>query len=46
MFFSNIVSGMDVEARRAIWDLLLQERGKRTIILTTHFMEEGKNKHF
>jgi ATP-binding cassette subfamily A (ABC1) protein 3 len=34
-------SGMDVEARRAIWDLLLGERGQRTIILTTHFMEEA-----
>jgi ATP-binding cassette subfamily A (ABC1) protein 3 len=32
---------MDVEARRAIWDLLLYERGRRTIILTTHFMEEA-----
>lgn len=30
-----------MEARRAIWDLLLAERGQRTIVLTTHFMEEA-----
>ncbi|ODM95225.1 ATP-binding cassette sub-family A member 3 [Orchesella cincta] len=34
-------SGLDPEARRVIWDLLLEMRGQRTIILTTHFMEEA-----
>ncbi|CAL8139098.1 unnamed protein product [Orchesella dallaii] len=34
-------SGMDPEARRAVWDLLLEMRGQRTILLTTHFMEEA-----
>ncbi|XP_076053842.1 phospholipid-transporting ATPase ABCA3-like isoform X2 [Oratosquilla oratoria] len=34
-------SGMDPEARRATWDLLQQERSGRTIVLTTHFMEEA-----
>ncbi|XP_069681458.1 phospholipid-transporting ATPase ABCA3-like isoform X2 [Periplaneta americana] len=34
-------SGMDPEARREIWDLLLSMRGERTILLTTHYMEEA-----
>ncbi|KAG7167085.1 ATP-binding cassette sub-family A member 3-like 1 [Homarus americanus] len=34
-------SGMDPGARRLIWDLLQEERSGRTILLTTHFMEEA-----
>ncbi|KAF8767183.1 ATP-binding cassette sub-family A member 3 like protein [Argiope bruennichi] len=34
-------SGMDVEARRNVWDALLKIRHSRTIILTTHYMEEA-----
>ncbi len=34
-------SGMDPQARREMWDLLLDLRGERTILLTTHFMEEA-----
>ncbi len=34
-------SGMDPEARREIWDLLQDFKENRTIILTTHFMEEA-----
>ena len=32
---------MDPEARREIWDLLQDFKRDRTIILTTHFMEEA-----
>lgn len=32
---------MDVEARRNVWDALLDIRQDRTIILTTHYMEEA-----
>ena len=31
-------SGMDPKARRALWDLLVQHKEGRTILLTTHFM--------
>ncbi len=34
-------SGMDPEARRAMWDLLQAEKRRRTVLLTTHFMEEA-----
>ncbi|KAJ8717481.1 hypothetical protein PYW08_005880 [Mythimna loreyi] len=34
-------SGLDVETRRELWDLLLRLRGDRTVLLTTHFMEEA-----
>eukprot|EP01064_Diplonema_japonicum_P016941 TRINITY_DN24_c0_g1_i7.p1 TRINITY_DN24_c0_g1~~TRINITY_DN24_c0_g1_i7.p1 ORF type:complete len:1712 (+),score=594.56 TRINITY_DN24_c0_g1_i7:118-5253(+) len=34
-------AGMDVQARRAIWDLLKSVRDGRTILLTTHFMDEA-----
>lgn len=34
-------SGMDPEARRVIWDLLISMRRQRTILLTTHYMEEA-----
>nr|QCO93566.1 ATP-binding cassette subfamily A member 1 [Chilo suppressalis] len=34
-------SGLDVETRRELWDLLLALRGSRTVLLSTHFMEEA-----
>ncbi|XP_007937859.1 ATP-binding cassette sub-family A member 17-like [Orycteropus afer afer] len=34
-------SGMDAVSRRAIWDLLQQQKSERTILLTTHFMDEA-----
>ncbi|KAJ6635436.1 Phospholipid-transporting ATPase ABCA3 [Pseudolycoriella hygida] len=34
-------SGMDPAARRALWDILIQEKKGRTILLTTHFMDEA-----
>uniref|UniRef100_A0A8C4X0D4 ATP-binding cassette, sub-family A (ABC1), member 3b n=1 Tax=Eptatretus burgeri TaxID=7764 RepID=A0A8C4X0D4_EPTBU len=35
-------SGMDPVARRAVWDVVLAQRRGRTILLTTHFMEEAE----
>uniref|UniRef100_A0A8C5A8T7 ABC transporter domain-containing protein n=1 Tax=Gadus morhua TaxID=8049 RepID=A0A8C5A8T7_GADMO len=34
-------SGMDPSARRATWDLLQGEKRGRSILLTTHFMDEA-----
>ena len=34
-------SGVDALARKKLWNILLEERGKRTIILTTHFLDEA-----
>ncbi|XP_035229229.1 ATP-binding cassette sub-family A member 3-like isoform X2 [Stegodyphus dumicola] len=41
LFLDEPTSGMDVEARRNVWDALLDLRHDRTIILTTHYMEEA-----
>lgn len=32
---------MDSPSRRAIWDLLQQQKSDRTVLLTTHFMDEA-----
>jgi len=35
--------GMDPQARRAVWDFILELRDKgKTIVLTTHYMEEAE----
>lgn len=36
-------SGMDPASRRALWDMLREEKQGRTLLLSTHFMDEGKN---
>lgn len=37
----EVSSGLDPLSRRKLWDILLAERGKRTIIMTTHFLDEA-----
>ncbi|KAK5108088.1 hypothetical protein LTR62_008805 [Meristemomyces frigidus] len=37
----EVSSGLDPLSRRKIWDILLAERGKRSMILTTHFLDEA-----
>lgn len=34
-------SGLDVTARRSLWDLLIEEKKERTILLSTHYMDEA-----
>jgi ABC-2 type transport system ATP-binding protein len=43
VFLDELTTGLDPQARRAIWDLVrgIQTRGK-TVVLTTHLMEEAE----
>ena len=43
VFLDELTTGLDPQARRTIWDLVLgiKERGK-TVFLTTHLMEEAE----
>ncbi|KAH7195084.1 P-loop containing nucleoside triphosphate hydrolase protein [Fusarium oxysporum] len=36
----EVTTGMDPVSRRAIWNIILAERSKRSMILTTHFLDE------
>jgi ATP-binding cassette, subfamily A (ABC1), member 3 len=37
----EVSSGLDPISRRKIWDIILAERGRRTMIMTTHFLDEA-----
>jgi ATP-binding cassette subfamily A (ABC1) protein 3 len=37
----EVSTGLDPISRRRIWEILLAERSRRTIILTTHFLDEA-----
>ncbi len=43
LFLDELTTGLDPQARRAIWDLVrgIRQRGK-TVVLTTHLMEEAE----
>lgn len=43
LFLDELTTGLDPQARRAIWDLVtgIRDRGK-TVFLTTHLMEEAE----
>ncbi|KAJ1022457.1 hypothetical protein NDA16_003446 [Ustilago loliicola] len=41
LMFDEATSGLDPLSRRAIWKILLNERGRRSILLTSHFLDEA-----
>jgi ABC-2 type transport system ATP-binding protein len=43
VFFDELTSGLDPQARHATWDLVRDVRAKgKTVFLTTHYMEEAE----
>jgi ABC-2 type transport system ATP-binding protein len=41
LFLDEPTLGLDPQARRAIWDYIVRLKGERTILLTTHYMDEA-----
>ena len=42
LFLDEPTLGLDVIARSDLWDILRSLKGKITIVLTTHYMEEAE----
>lgn len=42
LFLDEPTLGLDVRARRELWNAVLKLKGKITIILTTHYLEEAE----
>ena len=43
LFLDEPTLGLDVIARSELWDIIRSLKGKVTIILTTHYMEEAES---
>jgi len=41
LFLDEPTLGLDPQARRTIWEYIADLKGKKTILLTTHYMEEA-----
>jgi len=42
LFLDEPTLGLDVIARSELWDIIRELKGKTTVILTTHYMEEAE----
>ena len=42
LFLDEPTLGLDVVSRRELWNMIKKLKGKMTIILTTHYMEEAQ----
>ncbi|KAK1755131.1 putative ABC transporter [Echria macrotheca] len=38
----EVTTGLDPISRRTIWNIILAERAKRSMVFTTHFLDEGE----
>ncbi|GGA88716.1 ABC transporter ATP-binding protein [Ornithinibacillus halotolerans] len=43
LFLDEPTLGLDVRARRELWNILEQLKGKVTVILTTHYLDEAES---
>ena len=43
LFLDEPTLGLDVIARKELWKIIEEMKGKKTIILTTHYMEEAES---
>ncbi len=41
LFLDEPTLGLDPQARRAVWEYIARLKGKKTILLTTHYMDEA-----
>jgi ABC-2 type transport system ATP-binding protein len=42
IFLDEPTSGLDPQGRKHIWEIIERERASRTVLLTTHYMEEAE----
>ena len=42
LFLDEPTLGLDVIARRKLWDMIRTLKGRVTVVLTTHYMEEAE----